>query len=335
VETTTRVHSGTEDDTTQHMQCMEVWGGNRPVETGMTMPGLDAWVYCRPFENADAGGDVYYVSSCATGRITRLLVADVSGHGQAVCETADGLQALMRRFVNHLDQTKFVSSMNGQFVTMAAAGCFATAVVTTFFAPTNELSLCVAGHPPPLLYRAREGKWEYLRYEEVNDGANVPLGIIDLSEYEQFNVRLRVGDLVLCYTDSLVEARGRDGEMLGLGGLLQILQSMEVGDAHNFISRLLAEIDARTDGGLRNDDVTGLLFRPNGTAPTKPLKERLLAPFRIGREIVKSIRQGKTLPFPEFSVVSVGGAMWSRLSYWRRGKSRKSFSSPGTPGEAG
>ena len=154
------------------MQCMEVWGGNQPVDGGVVMAGLDAWVYSRPFGGhgpvADAaapvagGGDVYYVSSCATGRITRLLVADVSGHGAAVCDVAGQLRLLMRRYVNHIDPIRFVRSMNTQFAEMSKAGCFATAVVTTFFAPSGELSLCNAGHPPPLLYRARTRQWSYV-----------------------------------------------------------------------------------------------------------------------------------------------------------------------------
>src|SRR5918998_351407 len=119
----------------QTMQCMEVWGGNQIVDKSVSMPGLDAWVYCRPYGQADGGGDVYYVSSCATGRITRLLVADVSGHGAAVCDVAGQLRGLMRRFVNYLDQARFVGSMNDQFAANSKAGCFATAVVTTFFGP--------------------------------------------------------------------------------------------------------------------------------------------------------------------------------------------------------
>src|SRR5437899_11480300 len=85
----------------QHMQCMEVWGGNQAVDSGVVMVGLDAWVFSRPFEQSqEGGGDVYYVSSCATGRITRLLVADVSGHGSAVCDVAGQLRSLMRRNIN-------------------------------------------------------------------------------------------------------------------------------------------------------------------------------------------------------------------------------------------
>src|SRR5947209_7490110 len=168
-----------EERQTQLMQCMEVWGGNQVAESDVVMAGLDAWVYCKPYGGAAGGGDVYYVSSCATGRIHRLLVADVSGHGAAVGDLAGQLRGLMRRYVNHLDQTQFVRSMNEQFAALAQGGCFATAVVTTFFGPTGRLSLCNAGHPPPLLYRARHKKWILLddQAPQTADIANIPLGI--------------------------------------------------------------------------------------------------------------------------------------------------------------
>ena len=72
----------------QHMQCMEVWGGSQLTSAGVEMGGLDVWVYSKPFGEAQRGGDVYYASSCATGRISRLLLADVSGHGTSVAATA-------------------------------------------------------------------------------------------------------------------------------------------------------------------------------------------------------------------------------------------------------
>ena len=53
------------------MQCMEVWGGSRLTAQGVEFGGLEAWVYSKPFGEAHSGGDVYYASSCATGRISR------------------------------------------------------------------------------------------------------------------------------------------------------------------------------------------------------------------------------------------------------------------------
>ena len=73
----------TDTDTThERMHCMEVWGGNSPVDRGFATPGLQLWLHSQPYDRAEGGGDVYYVSSCASGRITRLLLADISGHGE-------------------------------------------------------------------------------------------------------------------------------------------------------------------------------------------------------------------------------------------------------------
>src|ERR1700719_163949 len=128
----------------QHMQCMEVWGGSQLTSQGVEFGGLDAWVYSKPFGNAQHGGDVYYASSCATGRVTRLLLADVAGHGHSVAATAADLRTLMRRFVNRLDQKEFVRLLNEQFTALSRHGSFATAGVATFFAPSRRLSLCNA-----------------------------------------------------------------------------------------------------------------------------------------------------------------------------------------------
>ena len=81
------------------MECMEVWGGNHAIDRGFQTAGLTIWIYSRPFGQAEGGGDVYYLSSCASGRITRMLLADVSGHGQSVAQFAAQLRDLMRRNV--------------------------------------------------------------------------------------------------------------------------------------------------------------------------------------------------------------------------------------------
>lgn len=299
------------------MQCMEVWGGNGTVDTGVVMAGLDAWVYSRPYGHSATGGDVHYVSSCATGRITRLLVADVSGHGAEVAEVATVLRRLMRRFINYIDQQTFVREMNAQFTALSKQGKFATALVTTFFAPTNELSLCNAGHPPPLHFSAREGTWEALESTKRDEpaGANIPLGILDVSDYDQFGVRLGVGDLVVCYTDSLMEARRADGSMLGVQGLLEVARGIETTDPNRFTEALLDAIARLHAENLDGDDVTVLLFRPNGTAPDVPIKDRVMAPLRIAGAFCKSLANGDGgTPWPEWSVPAIGGALFGRFN---------------------
>lgn len=311
----------TATDSAQHMTCLEIWGGNQPFNNAVVMPGLDAWVYSKPYGQSDAGGDVYYVSSCATGRITRLLLADVSGHGAVVAETAKALRRLMQRFVNYIDQTAFVRSMNGQFAELSDAGTFATAIVSTFLASSNQLTLCIAGHPPPLHYHSAKGTWGLLGDPgdpDSGNSGNIPLGILDESDWAQFDVKLGVGDLVICYTDSLIESKGPDGEMLNPGGLLRIAQGVDVSDPKQVIPNLLAAVEAQAFGNLTADDVTVLLFRPNGSSSRIPFMKRLLAPLRVAGSIGKAVLTGKgPIPWPELSLANIGGAMFDR---WNRGR---------------
>jgi serine phosphatase RsbU (regulator of sigma subunit) len=310
---------------------MEVWGGNQVADSAVAVGGLDAWVYCRPFGEADGGGDVYYVSACATGRITRLLLADVTGHGAAVCDVAGQLRGLMRRYVNYLDQTAFVRSMNDQFVDLSDAGCFATAVVTTYFAPTGYLSVCNAGHPPPLVYRARERRWSFMAAREDPAAApapeaepkNIPLGVLHLADYDQFEERLDVGDLVLCYTDSLIEARDAAGNLFLAEGLLDVVRRVDPSDPATFIPRLLSAVAARATGGLGADDVTVLLFRPNGAGRRVTLRQSVMAPVRLLGALARSLRRrGDPMPWPDFTLANVGGAVIGPLSRLWKGRGR-------------
>lgn len=297
---------------------MEVWGGNQPFDSSLVLPGLDTWLYSRPHASASAGGDVYYVSSCATGRITRLLIADVTGHGKVVSELAGGLRSLMRRFVNYIDQGRFVREMNGQFLELSRHGSFATALVTTFYGPTRRLSICNAGHPPPLIYRAADRTWSFLEHRRAIDDptiANLPLGVLDLGDYDVFDVELQVGDLVLCYTDSLPESYDEEGKMLGQAGLLREVSLVDPTDASTLVQRILDHLRSLYRGNLEGDDVTALLFRPNGTASDTPIAERLKAPLRIVKAMVRSLtHKDEPIPWPEPSLANLGGAVLPSLS---------------------
>ena len=114
------------------LRCMEIWGGSHAVESEVAMPGLDAWVYSRPFEGADRGGDVHYVSLCGGGMITRTIVADVSGHGTSAGEMSVKLRDIMRKFINSKSQTGMARALNKEFSEQAKLSRFATAVIASF-----------------------------------------------------------------------------------------------------------------------------------------------------------------------------------------------------------
>ena len=303
------------------MQCMEVWGGSQLTSRGVAFGGLDAWVYSKPYGNAQHGGDVYYASSCATGRISRLLLADVSGHGTAVAATAADLRTLMRRFVNRLDQTEFVRLLNQQFSVMSNAGTFATAIVATFFEPSRRLTVCNAGHPRPLIYRAGQKKWDFLGHEGKAGAtpSNIPLGLLEMSQYEQFDVELEPGDCVLSYTDALMESNDANGEMLGEQGVLRIARLLGDFDPAELTGALLREIAERYPQNLSDDDVTVLLVRSSGRKLRFSLGEQFGALLRFARSVLGALNpRAERPPLPDANLANIGGAIIPALGRrWR------------------
>src|SRR5450755_4260914 len=316
----------------QHMQCMEVWGGSQLTSAGVEMGGLNVWVFSKPYGEAQRGGDVYYASSCATGRISRLLLADVSGHGTSVAATAADLRTLMRRFVNRLDQAEFVRLLNQQFIALSQSATFATAVVTTFFAPTRRLTVCNAGHPRPFLYRAAHRQWDFIGQED--DGSNkkskpqnIPLGLLALAEYEHVDVELEPGDCLLSYTDALVESSDADGEMLGESGLLRIMRLLGDVEPQKLIETLLKEIAERYPENLAADDVTVMVLRASGEQPRHPFKDKLKAQLRFAGSLLRGLNPwGERAPLPDLNLANIGGAIVPALG--RRWRARRTGSEP-------
>lgn len=265
------------------MTCMEVWGGNRSTWSHFVVPGLDLWVYSQPFEGDEQGGDVYYVSSCASGRITRMLVGDVSGHGSEASGVSATLRDLMRRNVNYINQTRVVESLNQQFGQESVAGRFATAIVSTYFAPTRRLTVCSAGHPQPLIYRSASDTWEPLADVETADTkpGNMPIGIVDEQQFLSRTIKLETGDMLLAYTDSLYEAHDPDGGILSAAGIARIANSISAESPGDYVTTLLQKIRDLHPENLAADDTTVVLARANTGGV--PLKDNLLAPFRLLR----------------------------------------------------
>jgi phosphoserine phosphatase RsbU/P len=269
-------------ETHERMQCMEIWGGNRAIDTSFEAPGIDIYVYSTPYkESRLGGGDIYYLTSCASGRISRFLLADVSGHGEAASSLAVSLRDLLRRNVNRISQERFVEEMNSEFERMADASAFATAVVATFFEPRKTLSLCVAGHPSPIFYRASESRWINLDPSEFeNEGLdNLPWGIRSDSSYPGRHLTTEVNDMFLLYSDALIESLDTNNQLLGTSGVLDLLNDAGRLLPTEVIPFLRKRIGAMATGNLLEDDATMVLGHCTSTKVR--LRDNLLAPFRF------------------------------------------------------
>ena len=305
------------------LSCMEIWGGNTKVHSRVELDGVSAWVCCVPFGDSEQGGDMHYMTSCATGRITRILVADVSGHGEMVAQYAVQLKRLMRRYTNYISQQKLVRDLNSSFSNYTSEGKFATAVAMTYFSPTGVLSFSNAGHPSPFLYKASKNEWSVLETngqsenDTTGDRTDLPFGVIDNAEYSQNKVQLDYNDIVLLYTDSLIDARGPDGERLGVEGALELVRSLSNPQSDTLIDQIKAKLYGDSiewhDTNL-DDDMTLLLFSPSSIGNIS-WSRKVKAPWLMTKALLQSVfARGGPIPWPEFTLRNLGGAFINALN---------------------
>ncbi len=274
----------------ERMQCLEVLGTHSAINRSLRMTGVDAWLRSEPHAGAHEGGDLCFLSSCASGRISRLLLADVSGHGAGVSELAAVLARLLRKNINRIDQRRLVKAINQEFEGLTQSGAFATFLVATIYAPTGRLTVSSAGHPPPMLYRAQTRRWSLFQDPKsatTQAGVGFPLGISPDAEYDAISITLAPGDRLLCYTDCLIEAQRKDERVLGVHGLLRILNELADSPAEETVPRLIETIEQQDPAFRTRDDFTIALLMPSGSGI--PLKNNLLALPRIAASWLKSL----------------------------------------------
>jgi len=254
-----------EVDQPYSLACMELRGGNEAGAYSAELPGLAAWVSCRPL-GASGGGDLYYLSACSKGVIARVALADVAGHGEVVSSTAVWLRDALREHVDHWDQSTLIRRLNESILKGAPHSRFATAFLASFYRESGELLFTNAGHLPPLWFRAATKEWNLLvdstpYSKEIMD---LPLGMIAGTSYSQTAVQLEWGDLLLLYTDGISESCDESGEQLGLERLLSLAQYLPVESAAAAGRALVAAIERFRGSVPPADDETVLALERRG-----------------------------------------------------------------------
>ena len=271
----------TDDAATHQLQCMEIFGANRTSQRFIESPGLDIWLDSRELDG-DYGGDVHYISTCGSGHVSRVTLADVSGHGAAVDQVARRLRDLMRKHINTFDQTSFAQQLNQDMLADEQSEKFATVLLMTYFTPTHHLVVCNAGHPRPLWFSTLAGEWRWLDENTPDAGeslrasratyhlrsiANVPLGILQPGNYSQFAIQLAPGDRVILYTDGVTEAQNPAGELLGERRWLELVRGLGPLPARQLGPALLRALDDWRGGAAPDDDQTLLVLEHTASGP--------------------------------------------------------------------
>ena len=217
------------------------------------VPGLDVAGMCLAADTV--GGDYYGYLNLVDGALG-IVMADISGHGvgaalyMAVAKGA--IQAEARRLVSPSDLLRQLNeTLSADF---SRSDVFATAFITRFDTERGLLEYANGGHNPPLLFRPG-GSIERL------ERGGLALGVMPSVLYQEESRRFGSGDILLVYTDGLVEARNRAGEFYGTGRVEELVVNLAGMDAAGIRDAVLADLDAYTGTVPLRDDVTLVVVR--------------------------------------------------------------------------
>ena len=215
-----------------------------PTET----PGWELASFYSPAGRTDVGGDFFDVVPLADDRLV-MFVGDVMGRGVRAAAAMAQMRAAIRAYIAVDPDPGLVLHYLDRLVETYHVSRLVTLVYLVADTATGRTAMVNAGHPPPVVLRG-DGAAEQL---PAQDGA--PLGIEpDRREVHVFD--LAPGDLVLAFTDGLIERRGEDIDV-GQDRLLCALPAL-AGAALG--ERLAAMVDGVRDH-TRSDDVAALAVR--------------------------------------------------------------------------
>ena len=236
------------------------------------MPGLAAWVHCVPSGSGAGGGDVHYVSVCPSCIVSRIALADVSGHGPAVEMVGQTLRDLMGQHLSALEQVGIMRDLNRAVREELDGVHYATMVAAGWHRPRGLLVVTNAGHPPPCWYRAARDEWSWIearRTSERGRAAGVPLGLLPDIDYDRTILKPQVRDLVVLYTDGVSEASNEAGEELGRDGLMRIARGLDTRSAEAFGRQLAAAVTGFRGRAEAADDETIIVLERSRNHPAR------------------------------------------------------------------
>ncbi len=158
----------------------------------------------RPAGGQSFSGDFVVAARTNGGRTLEVVLTDVSGKGMDAASRSLLLSGAFGGLLGSLPPHNFLPAANGYLLRQDWDEGFATSIHLVLDLDSGDYELLSAGHPPGLQLIAGTGRWE-------EKGAEGPLlGVYDGAQFDSVKGTLRPGDVLMLFTDGLVESADRE-----------------------------------------------------------------------------------------------------------------------------
>ncbi len=214
---------------------------------------VEAHAFSHP--SARIGGDYFGVFPTSGGPL--FTISDGTGHGIGAAMIMTTARAYLKAILSCSDMPPAVimSSLNSLLCEDLEPGLFVSSLLLRIEDGGRRLSYVMAGHEPPLLYRAAEDA-----FIELKTGGLV-LGLSSGQFYQDAEpIELQPGDRLLLFTDGVTEQVNHDDQEYGIGRLKEMLRSCAETTAKEALDKIEDSIDDWRGDVEQGDDVTVMVI---------------------------------------------------------------------------
>jgi len=219
-------------------------------------------VYRSATEAARVGGDFYDVFPVKQGKLA-VLIGDVSGHGIEAARQAGLTKDVIHAFVHQTERPREVLGRTNTLLVEEAFSGFVTVFLGILDPQKGVLRYACAGHPEPLVRRS-SGEIQVLH------SGSPPLGVYPEASWKAGEIAVEVGDLLLLYTDGVIEAR-HAGHFFGEKRLQALLKRKRI-SIERLPQLILDRVLAFSEGQLQDDLAVLALLITGAEVLAKPRK---------------------------------------------------------------
>lgn len=242
-------------------QAGEIQQGLLPASTP-EVPGLDLAGFNKACRTV--GGDYYDFFTYPDGRMAAVL-GDVAGKGMAAALMMSGVHARSHLLLEEpISPGEYLTRLNRATAGRCPQNRFITMAAALVNPQTGEVLYASAGHNPAIVVRAN-GDVELLK------DTGLVLGILKFASYQDAQVTLEEGDMLVLYSDGITEATRSDSdEEFGEARLCRVLAANCRLPAPDLIEMVLRAQSHFTGNAPAADDATLVVIRRGKTVPTEP-----------------------------------------------------------------
>jgi phosphoserine phosphatase RsbU/P len=223
-----------------------------------TAPQAQGWEFAADWQPArETSGDYYDFFEPREGTVG-LVIGDVSDKGMAAALFMTLTRSIVRAsLAQPAPLAEAVQRANRLISADATAGMFVTLFCAEIQLATGRVTYVNAGHNPPLLLSRGDG--EFGMQEQHPTG--MALGVLEDADFEQRTVQMMPGDILLLYTDGVIDASRADGDRFEMQRLRRVLLEAAHGSAGDILAALSGSVAQFTGTSEQFDDMALVVAR--------------------------------------------------------------------------